>query len=190
MTNFLSRLFQKSNSKKHPNTNLQLEIEKTQREIDSYDNYTKGINFESQEKYEEAIECFNRAIELDFFNDDFIYACRGRCYQLLNKNELAIEDFNKAISLNPNILYNIYYFRAQSNNKLSRFYDSAADLKNVISILEQKHERTKDENDFYYDVKRELIHLEYTIQRIESRNRLNQLVEKAKKERKDREELE
>lgn len=189
MANLLSKFFQKYLSRKHSNTELQLEIEKTQRQLDSHDNYAKGINFENEQKYEDAIACYNIAIELDYSSNAFIHACRGHCFQLIDKDELAIEDFNKAISLDPDILYDVYYFRAKSNEKLSRFNDYTSDLKKVISIFEHKNEMTEDESRFYYDVRRELIQLEYNLESIAMLDKqhdiLNELVEKAKKDKED-----
>ena len=186
MSNLLSKFFQKRTSKSHSNKDLQLEIENTQRQFDSHDNYAKGINFENQQKYEDAIACYNIAIELDYFNNAFIYACRGHCFQLLDNDELAIEDFNKAISIKPDILYDVYYFRAKSNEKLSRFNDYASDLKKVISIFEHTNERTEDESRFYYDVKLELVQLEYNLELIAMLDKqhdiVNELIEKVKKD--------
>lgn len=51
-------------------------------------------------KYEEAIECFDKALELD---PTYIraYNNKGCVFEALNKHEEAIECYDKAIELNP-----------------------------------------------------------------------------------------
>ncbi|MCU4139364.1 MAG: hypothetical protein MW690_001296 [Methanophagales archaeon] len=51
-------------------------------------------------EYEQAIEDFSKAIELNP-NYAGAYYNRGIAYAKLNQHERAIEDYNKAIELNP-----------------------------------------------------------------------------------------
>jgi len=61
----------------------------------------KGNSFAVSGKYEKAIECFEKAIDL---NPNFAeaYSNRGVTYCHLKQYERAIEDYDKAIELNPN----------------------------------------------------------------------------------------
>jgi tetratricopeptide (TPR) repeat protein len=52
------------------------------------------------ERYEEALQDFNRAVELDP-KLDWATASRGETYRLMERYEEALQDFNRAIELNP-----------------------------------------------------------------------------------------
>jgi len=62
--------------------------------------YNKGLDFGKSGKYEKAIECFDKAIEL---NPNFAWAYnnRGTAHYYLKEYEKAVEDYNKAIELDP-----------------------------------------------------------------------------------------
>ena len=59
--------------------------------------------------FEEAIEAFNEAINLDP-NIAGFYTMRGYCYSKIEKYKEALEDFTKAIELDPEDAQN-YSFR-------------------------------------------------------------------------------
>ena len=61
--------------------------------------------------YEEAIEAFNEAINLDP-NIAGFYTMRGYAYSKVEKFREALEDFNKAIELDPEDAQN-YSFRGR-----------------------------------------------------------------------------
>src|SRR5688500_13783577 len=54
----------------------------------------------SAQKYEEAIQHFSKAIELNP-NDHVFYSNRSACYSNLNQYEKALEDGAKAVSIKP-----------------------------------------------------------------------------------------
>jgi len=62
--------------------------------------YNRGVAYAKQQKYNEEIKDYDKAIEL---NPDLAeaYYNRGLAYVVLGKYNRAIEDFNKAIELNP-----------------------------------------------------------------------------------------
>ncbi|MBE9592474.1 MAG: tetratricopeptide repeat protein [Proteobacteria bacterium] len=64
-------------------------------------------------EYEKAIECFDRAIELDP-NDAIGYYNRGLTYCYLKQYERGIENFDIAIELDSN------YIAAYDNRELAR----------------------------------------------------------------------
>jgi len=62
----------------------------------------KGVALESQGVYEEAIQMYTRAIELDENYAD-AYLKRGQAYRVARSTDpmLALADFNKAVALDP-----------------------------------------------------------------------------------------
>jgi len=78
----------------------------------AFDYYKKGLDHGKLEKYQEAIENFNKAIELDP-NSVAFYFARGDVYEILKKYEEAINDYDKAIKLEPNNSY-FYYIPLQN----------------------------------------------------------------------------
>ena len=66
------------------------------------------MRFHYEENYNEAINLFNEALQLNPNLAD-AYNTRGWTYFCLKQYERAIQDFNKAIELNPN------FFEAYAN---------------------------------------------------------------------------
>jgi len=64
----------------------------------------KGQALHSQKKYDEAIESFNKAIELDPSNFD-AFNDRGRAYDAKQEYDKAIDDYSTAIGINSRIAY-------------------------------------------------------------------------------------
>jgi len=62
----------------------------------------RGVSFSISGEYEKAIECFDKAIELNP-NLTKAYINRGNAYYYLEQYEKAIEDYNRAIELDPNL---------------------------------------------------------------------------------------
>jgi tetratricopeptide (TPR) repeat protein len=59
-----------------------------------------GYTLMISDLYEEAIDAYNQAIDLDP-NVAGFYTMRGYCYSKIEKYKEALEDFNKAIELDP-----------------------------------------------------------------------------------------
>jgi len=60
----------------------------------------KGVQYDDQGKYEQAINEFTKAIEINPGYAD-VYNKRGISYYNREKYDLAIRDYNKAIEINP-----------------------------------------------------------------------------------------
>lgn len=65
------------------------------------DHLQNGLNLDKQNRYDEAISEYTKAIELNP-NSEAAYLDRGNDYVRKLQFDLAIADFNKAIELNPN----------------------------------------------------------------------------------------
>jgi serine/threonine protein kinase len=102
----------------------------TNQEIDSAaikaakDFYRQGDKFYGQRKYDEAIEAYTRAIELNP-NDSGVYNNRGIVYHLLSEYDKAIADYNRAAELNP------YHFSAYNNRGL--VYEEIGNVEQAVA---------------------------------------------------------
>ena len=92
----------------------------------------RGDTYLEQEKYEQAIQEYDKAIEL---NPNFAkaYCNRGWSYLSLGEKERAIQDYSKAIALNPNLVnaYNergIAYYGLGEKEQAINDYDKAINL--------------------------------------------------------------
>ena len=91
------------------------------------DYFKKGIKFIGSKEYENAIEAWNQAIELDPSNVAF-YIERGATYMLMGQFEKAIEDYNKVISLEPDEA-NAYTVRGALYAQLGNIEKAIPDFK-------------------------------------------------------------
>ena len=71
------------------------EIEKLEKS-ESY--FISGNDYLRQQKYEQSIQCYDEAIQLNP-NYSLAYKNRGKCYQALGDNKKAQSDFSKAKEL-------------------------------------------------------------------------------------------
>jgi len=93
----------------------------------------KGTDYQNNGQYDKALECFNKAIELD--PKDYLgYVGRGEVYSEFVRYEEAIADFDTAIRLNPED-DEAYFEKGQVLEKLGdyesavEYYSKAIELK-------------------------------------------------------------
>ena len=91
-----------------------------------------GVSFIKTSKYEKAIECFDKAIELDP-NSAIAYNNRGNAYYYLKQYEGAIKDYNKAIEQDPNYA-NTYYSRGRAYYNLKQYERAIEDYTRAIVL--------------------------------------------------------
>ena len=84
--------------------------------------------------YEEAIDCYNRAIEIDPLNEEAWYA-KALSLENLRRYEEALECYNKAIE-NNQYYEDHWVFKAECLIKLGR-YEEAIELYNNLIISNQ-----------------------------------------------------
>ena len=82
--------------------------------------------------YKDAIEDFNKSIELEPKND-WAYYRRGWTKEFDNDNNSAIKDYDRAIELDPQYAYT-YLSRGRLKAKLFGFEKAKSDYEKVISI--------------------------------------------------------
>lgn len=105
-----------------------------------------GIDYFYEGKFEDAINCFDKSLEL---NKEFsvTYFYRGAAYHSLGEYDEAMLDYSKSISLDPKMT-DAYYNRAKVI--LSRKDIQNPDIKKAISDLEKALELDENFADALY----------------------------------------
>ena len=92
---------------------------------------------------EKALECYNKAIELDP-NSFIFYNARGSFYLNQNRFVEALDDFNKCIEINEDYIRG-YIKKAEILLRLSVY--SPADFKEILSLLKKAESIKEDDFD-------------------------------------------
>lgn len=81
----------------------------------------KGLTLSHLERYEEAIQCFDKVLEQDPERDDVLYS-RGVCHHHLGAHEDAVRDFDQVLEQGPPSIYSLaaLHFKAKSLATLGR----------------------------------------------------------------------
>ena len=109
--------------------------EKEREELNYY--YNRGDTFFDLGKFEDAIQNYDKAIELDSNVNSACYYNRGTAYFSLGKFEDAIQDYNKAIDLNPND-ESVYYNRGVAFIYLNEYEKAIENLSKAIDLNPNK----------------------------------------------------
>ncbi|XP_013137511.1 PREDICTED: RNA polymerase II-associated protein 3-like isoform X2 [Papilio polytes] len=92
----------------------------------------RGNAFVKEEKWDEAIKCYNRAIEL--IKDDAIYyANRGLCYLKKDSLHQAVADCTAALNIDPSYVKALQR-RATARERLGSLRAASADLNQVLTL--------------------------------------------------------
>ncbi|WP_300752529.1 tetratricopeptide repeat protein [uncultured Brachyspira sp.] len=96
--------------------------------------YNIGASKHNLKNYNEAIEYFNKTLELDssFFD---VYYSRGVAEYHLKFYENAVSDFTKALEVNPN-LQNAYYIRALCYAKINKHKKAIEDFDILLNSFD------------------------------------------------------
>jgi LysM repeat protein/Flp pilus assembly protein TadD len=94
--------------------------------------FEKGIEFGKQNKFQKAIEFFDKAIKLNAGRADF-FASRGHAHYYLAQYPKAIDDYTKAIEKNPNFAL-AYSMRGLSRARSDRYPQAIEDFNRAISL--------------------------------------------------------
>ncbi|RVE52992.1 hypothetical protein evm_002290 [Chilo suppressalis] len=101
----------------------------------------RGNTFVKQEKWDEAISCYSRAIEL--VKDDAIYyANRGLCYLKKDSLHQAETDCTEALRLDPTYVKALQR-RATAREKLGSLRSASHDLTEVLRLEPHNHAARK-----------------------------------------------
>ncbi|HEC56454.1 MAG TPA: tetratricopeptide repeat protein [Candidatus Syntrophoarchaeum butanivorans] len=98
--------------------------------------YNRGLVYAEQEKYDEAIKDFDKAIELNP-DDAEAYHNRGIAYTKLGEYDEAIKDFDKAIELNPDDA-EAYHNRGNAYARLGEYERAREDMLHAGNLFTDK----------------------------------------------------
>ncbi|KHK02310.1 LysM peptidoglycan-binding domain-containing protein [Desulfovibrio sp. TomC] len=94
--------------------------------------FEKGIEFGKQNKFQKAVESFDKAIKLAPNRADF-FASRGHAHYYLAQYNKAIDDYTKAIEKNPNFAL-AYSMRGLSRARSDHYPQAIEDFNKAISL--------------------------------------------------------
>jgi LysM repeat protein/Flp pilus assembly protein TadD len=94
--------------------------------------FEKGIEFGKQNKFQKAIEFFDKAIKLAPNRADF-FASRGHAHYYLAQYPKAIDDYTKAIEKNPTFAL-AYSMRGLSRARSDRYPQAIEDFNKAIGL--------------------------------------------------------
>ncbi|UJX41268.1 LysM peptidoglycan-binding domain-containing protein [Desulfovibrio sp. JY] len=94
--------------------------------------FEKGIEFGKQNKFQKAVESFDKAIKLNPNRADF-FASRGHAHYYMKQYAKAIDDYTKAIEKNPNFAL-AYSMRGLSRTRSGHYQQAIADFNKAIGF--------------------------------------------------------
>jgi tetratricopeptide (TPR) repeat protein len=107
----------------------------------------KGNEYYYNKEYKEAIECYDKALEIDPNNTNASVS-KGVALHNLGKYDKSIECYDKALEIDPNYA-DAWYNRACSKVKKGDIDDGLTDLKKAIEIDKEKYVKlAKEDRDF------------------------------------------
>uniref|UniRef100_UPI0039C69EF4 tetratricopeptide repeat protein n=1 Tax=Nostoc sp. CCY0012 TaxID=1056123 RepID=UPI0039C69EF4 len=92
----------------------------------------RGVTYHLMERYPEALQDFDRAIQLDP-NDKLAIALRGETYHLMERYTEALPDFDRAIQLDPNNQWAIAR-RGETYRRMERYTEALPDFDCAIQL--------------------------------------------------------
>lgn len=120
-------------------------------EMTEYDYWSEGMGFYVKAKYREAIESYNKAIELNpRYANAYLY--RGNAYEAIEEYDQALEDYNKACQLNP---MDLFAFKNRGGlYKTLKLYDKALkDFERAIQLDPLYESPYEERGNVYAEVK-------------------------------------
>nr|MDZ8019099.1 tetratricopeptide repeat protein [Nostoc sp. SerVER01] len=100
----------------------------------------RGETYRLMKRYTEALQDFDRAIELDP-KDAWAIALRGQTYQSMEQYTQALQDFDRAIELDPKYAWAIA-LRGQTYLQLKQYNEALVDFNRAIDL--------NSENNWYF----------------------------------------
>lgn len=110
--------------------------------IVGFEAFQKGEDFLFKKRMQEALECFDEAINCGYVDNADVYIGRGICLQSLDYDLDAIDDFDRAIALQPeNSL--TFYQRSLSKTATGDLRGCVSDLQEAIRLADVDNKYTR-----------------------------------------------
>ncbi|MFZ3122344.1 MAG: tetratricopeptide repeat protein [Thermodesulfovibrionales bacterium] len=100
--------------------------------LSATDWFEKGVKFYESGNYKEALNAYNKAIQLDP-QDAITFSYRGLAYDNLGNLQQAFNDYNKAIQLDPKDA-SAYIFRGGAQAELENYQQAINDYSKAIQL--------------------------------------------------------
>lgn len=109
--------------------------------------YSKGLNFQKEGKYKEALKEFQNALKI---KPDYVSALRsmGICFKALKVYNKAIENFRKAIKFNPNDSQ-AWKYMGNVYEKMENYRKAIESYEKAVQINSGYKEAWKDMGELY-----------------------------------------
>lgn len=101
-------------------------------QLTAWDYWRQGRNFYDSTQYQDAIESYTKAIELEPENAVFYNDC-GCAYESMNMHDKAIEEYETAMELNPNEAI-FYCNRGDAYSNLGSYDKAFNDYKKALEL--------------------------------------------------------
>ena len=109
--------------------------------------YQKGIAFFKEKNYEDALKCYDKALEIQHDYPEALYD-KGLTLNILERYQEAVKCFDEVVKMSPKF-GDAFYNRAISHVGKNNVRNALGDLKKAIEI------GTTDDNDFFLKKARE-----------------------------------
>lgn len=87
----------------------------------------------SLKRYAEALQEYDRAVWMYYFDDPIVYHDRALCYEAMGKHTEAIQDMNKAIRYDSTS-ENYYNYRGLLESKIGKYKEAISDFTKAIAL--------------------------------------------------------
>ena len=94
--------------------------------------YEEGVNYDKEGRYKEAVQSFDKAIELDNTKSKY-YSARGRVKNALKQYEKAKKDAEMALELDKNNAESYFVF-GYINLELNQYFEAIKDYDKAIEL--------------------------------------------------------
>jgi tetratricopeptide (TPR) repeat protein len=117
-------------------------IPQTEQPITAADWYNKGAALMAADKYNEAVQAFDKSLALNSSNADALSA-KGYCLYSLGRYDEAVQVYDKAIAINPDYA-EYWYGKAGALVKLNKNQEALAAYDKAVEIYPSYYEAWYD----------------------------------------------
>lgn len=104
----------------------------TKASADAERSFEKGIEFGKQNKFQKAVDAFDKAIKLNPNRADY-FASRGHAHYYMKQYAKAIDDYTRALEKNPNFAL-AYSMRGLSRTRSGDYKQAIEDFNRAIAL--------------------------------------------------------